>query len=314
MSEPGRKAARRLAGVALGLALGLAGAEGAYRLARSGRLGPTTNPGYVLHDARLGWAYRPNARARHRTDEFDVGVRINSRGFRGAEWPGPRAGRRRVLVLGDSFAFGWGVAEERTFAALIDAAEPEWDVLNAGVSGYGTDQELLLLRRLAPEVRPDLVVVVFCMNDLYECAGGVAYGKHKPVFELEGGRLVLTGVPVPQSFLERTSHLWRAIEKRAWERRHARRRRDRAGEWRLVEALLEEMRRGLGDVPLVIASERDELEAFAAGRAGVHHVDLRPYLAASEEPVTYATDGHWTTAGHAAVARALRERIATLLP
>ena len=314
MGEARRKAGRRLAGVVLGLALGVVGAEGLYRLTRSGELGPTTNPGYVLHDSELGWAYRPGARARHRTDEFDVGVRINSGGFRGAEWPPPRAGRRRVLVLGDSFAFGWGVDEDRTLAALIDAAEPAWDVLNAGVSGYGTDQELLLLRRLMREARPDLVVCLLCANDLYECAGRVAYGKRKPAFELADGRLVATGVPVPQPLLERVSHLWRALEKHTWERRHARRRAESAAEWRLVEALLDEMSRELSDVPLVIASERDELEAFAAARAGVHHVDLRPALAASEEPVTYAADGHWTAAGHAAVARALRERIAALLP
>lgn len=304
MSERGRRAVRRLGALFLGVALALLGAEGVYRVTRSARLGPTTHPAYVLHDDQLGWSYRPGARATHRTQEFEVEVRFNSGGFRGAEWPGASEGRRRVLVLGDSFAFGWGVAEEHTFTRLLGASDSGWDVLNAAVSGYGTDQELLLLRKLLPEIRPDLVVCVFCPNDLYESAGDVAYGKHKPRFELGAQGLELTGVPVPRPWLERVSHAWRAFAKYAWQREHDARRAAPESEWRLVHALFDEMERELGDVPLLIVSSRDELSQ----RPESEHLDLR-----AEDVSAFPRDGHWNAEGHAKVARLLRERIRELL-
>ena len=123
------------------------------------------------------------ARARHTTAEFDVEIAISARGFRGPEWPQilGQDGRKTVLVL-------------------------EWDVLNAAVSGYGTDQQLLLLQCLLPDVRPDLVVCVFCANELWESMADMAYGRRKPRFRSVAFALQLDGVPVPSSLLDREPH------------------------------------------------------------------------------------------------------------
>src|SRR5688572_19153349 len=83
-------------------------AELGWRVFRSGRYGPTTNPRYVVHDPLLGWRYRPLARTRHATADFDVAIAINELGFR--EQPSMPARSPDVIVLGDSLAFGWGVA------------------------------------------------------------------------------------------------------------------------------------------------------------------------------------------------------------
>ena len=303
---------KRGVALVLGLALSVLLAELGYRLLRSGGLGPTTNPAYVTFDRELGWAYAPGTSARHASSEFDVEVRINARGFRGEDWPAPSPGRPRVLVLGDSFAFGWGVEQGESFSARLAELEPSWDVLNAAVSGYGTDQQLLLLRRLIPEGRLDLVVVLFCPNDLVECADSVAYGRHKPCFVLDGDGLELRGVPVSRPWLPRVSHLWRAIDKLRWERGRSLRADEHAQDWRLVQALYLQMKRELGPVPLLVLSETPQLANLARGSA-VEHLDLSELVADPEGASHFPIDGHYTPAGHRGLARLLHGRAKALL-
>lgn len=296
----------RLAALGLGVALVPLAVEGAYRLLRSSGLSPTTNPAWVRHDDDLGWSYRPGARERHASDQFDVEVAINAQGFRGDDWE-LDTDARRVLVLGDSFAFGWGVEADETFAALVDDAAPELAVFNAAVSGYGTDQQRLLLERLVPELRPDLVVLVFCWNDLDEIVSPVVYGKHKPWFERDpaDGTLELHGVPVPDPPLERWSMAWRAFVKWRWQRAAARRVVDREAQWRLALDLVRDMRRLAGDAPLVVVSDRRRLADLARHEPGIEHLDVRRAFRGHEREVTFPVDGHWTPTGHERLAEAL---------
>ncbi|MFN0241577.1 MAG: SGNH/GDSL hydrolase family protein [Planctomycetota bacterium] len=303
----------RSAAVAFGAALALFALEGGYRLLRVRGLGPTTNPAYVEHDAQLGWRYRSGARERHRTTEFDVEIAINSRGFRGEEWP-PRDGRKRALVLGDSFAFGWGVEHSESFSSVLERLAPDWQVLNAAVSGYGTDQELLLLETLASEVEPDLVVVVYCSNDRMECASVAPYGRAKPYFTRRGRELVVDGVPIEEPWLVRHSYLARAIAKWLAERRRPDRDLDPNREWALVCDLYRAMRDRARGLPLLVVSSEERLARFAREEKGLHHLDLRPALAEASVPVEFPIDRHWTAAGHALVAREIARTLPTLVP
>ncbi|HPF37311.1 MAG TPA: SGNH/GDSL hydrolase family protein [Phycisphaerae bacterium] len=100
---------------------------------------------------------------------------INEFGFRGPapEIPKP-PGVVRIACLGDSFTFGEGVRDEDTWpavlAARLNSARPagvaSYDVINAGVQGYGLVDELLWYGLRIEKLNPDIVVLAFFMNDL----------------------------------------------------------------------------------------------------------------------------------------------------
>ena len=101
-------------------------------------------------------------------DEY-VPYRTNADGFRDPERGKKDAAVPRVLVLGDSYTFGWGVADGEPYPqraeALLRSHGAAAEVLNAGVPGYNTEQESFLLAELMPEYKPDMVVVGYAMND-----------------------------------------------------------------------------------------------------------------------------------------------------
>lgn len=150
-----------------------------------------------LYDAHLGWKNIPYWESK----TFGRYLKINSLGLRDREHPYEKpAGVQRVLVLGDSFAWGYGVSNRETFSSQLEkrfeSENMPWEVLNAGVSGWGTDQELLYLQRDGLRFSPDIVVVAFFLgNDPENNSTSKKYGLQKPWFpDLD---LMLSNVPVP---------------------------------------------------------------------------------------------------------------------
>lgn len=134
-----------------------------WKLAREGLL--------ELDDRALRFRLKPGFRA---TVE-GVDYRVNALGLRGPEIaPTKPAGTRRVLLLGDSYAFGLGVSEEASIETQLAALLQETmhatgggavEVINAGVPAYQTEQERLLLERTGFALEPDLVVLLYFAND-----------------------------------------------------------------------------------------------------------------------------------------------------
>ncbi len=124
-------------------------------------------------DGALGFTLRPGVRVRHVDRDFAVTVSVNALGGRGPERSASRpAGTARILLLGDSFAFGWGVEEQDSFGAVAERRLTERvgpvEVLSAAVPGYSTDQHFIYLRTRGLELRPDLVLLATSENDLTE--------------------------------------------------------------------------------------------------------------------------------------------------
>lgn len=148
----------------------------------------------------LGWRMKPSIRETlDFVDVQGIPVRSNTAGFWDDEFPGERkpGGPCRIVFLGDSFTWGYGVREEERFSNVLRGGDPTLETLNFGMAGYGTDQALLVWRHVAVTSKPDLVVLTVHTNDYRENVSVVRWGLSKPYFELqEDGSLAVRNVPV----------------------------------------------------------------------------------------------------------------------
>jgi hypothetical protein len=105
---------------------------------------------------------------------FGTTVRINSHGMRDKEISqSTDPGTFRILFLGDSVPFGIGVEEEDSLPSQLEriananaVTGEEYEVLNMGVPSYNTEQELIQLKTIGLDLKPDLVLLLFSRNDI----------------------------------------------------------------------------------------------------------------------------------------------------
>ena len=102
---------------------------------------------------------------------YRAAVSTNSLGFRGPE---PDLEKPIISLFGDSITFGYGVGDDETLAAYMRDLLPGYNVLNTAAPGYNLEQETGVLRRKIAPLDPDLIVLVFYLNDLEGEAGILA--------------------------------------------------------------------------------------------------------------------------------------------
>jgi hypothetical protein len=187
---------RRLQNVVLvlaSLAIAIVGAEFALRVAG------VSFAHFYRPDPLVGEALIPGAEGWDRS-ENPTYVRINSMGMRDREHSVEKpAGAYRIAVLGDSYAEAKQVPLEATFWAVAERALADCrarngrtiEVLNFGVAGYGTTQELLTLEHRALRFQPDLVLLAFLTGNDVRNNSIELQGRGKPHFLERNGELVL---------------------------------------------------------------------------------------------------------------------------
>jgi hypothetical protein len=207
-----------------------------------------------------GWAGRPGAVAPMGSGR----VTLNACGYRGRELPLPKPGNRaRVVVLGDSIAFGYGVSDEQAFPHLLTARDNGIEAVNLGVEGYGPGQELLVLLHEGLPQDPDVVVLAVCLrNDFVDAVLPVELYDGitpRPRFRLVAGDLTLDDTAVRRSgagrarqWLSDYSHLFNRLsalvprpeepEDVGWRHRKQEVLRDEQDAFQLVLALILKMR------------------------------------------------------------------------
>jgi GDSL-like Lipase/Acylhydrolase family len=120
----------------------------------------------IADNPLIGHEHVPNSAAHL----MGVDVKINSNRLRDREIPYQRdPSRRRILMLGDSITFGWGVPVDETSAKRIErlsaTRSPAVEVINAGVGNYNTIMEVEYFLQQGYKFQPDIVILNYFIND-----------------------------------------------------------------------------------------------------------------------------------------------------
>ena len=123
-----------------------------------------------LHDLTNDRPVQPDVAS----NSYSVTYRFNALGCRGGDYAIPKPAKTtRILVLGDSYAMGVGVHEQDTLEMRLQnllrqtnaAKDQTYEVVNCGVSGYGTREERLFYEEIGKKYQPDLVLLMTVRND-----------------------------------------------------------------------------------------------------------------------------------------------------
>ena len=211
-SRPRRPLARRVAFAALAVSLILVLLEGLLSviwvaidvnsvLQERPKVEVLREEYHCQYDEELGWANKPSIKLE---DFYGKGrsITINANGVRGLTDFNEQKPEKtfRTICLGDSFTLGYGVDDPDTFPHQLQTlAGDGQEVVNMGQGGYSVGQCHLWLKRLAPKLKPDLVVCVFIIEDFRRLLiERTANGFATPQFTVtdEGG-LTVSNIPVP---------------------------------------------------------------------------------------------------------------------
>jgi hypothetical protein len=157
---------------------------------------------FYRFDHDLGWAPRENITYVEKDHRYLV--HQNQFGLRAPDDIRLKktSGRKRVLVLGDSYVWGVGATQEELFTAP-EVYGTNDELINGGVSGYGTDQEYLFYLLKGQKFDVDQVVLAFTLyNDVENNLNSKQYSYLKPYFTLNGDQLILHNDHVRYSIVD----------------------------------------------------------------------------------------------------------------
>jgi hypothetical protein len=284
------------------------------RVARRGKLFTT--------DDVLGWKPIPGLRlVRRNADGDDWLIVTDSAGWR--QPAGAATGKHRLIVAGDSYAFGEGVNVADRFDSRI-TSDPDVAVVNHGVMGYGTDQSLLAAELARPRAG-DVVMLLAYQNDVIDVLRHGFASRVKPWYEPVGDSVRLHPPAITwRERLRDRSYLMAALlaarEPTADEYRPEDWRRGLALQRTLLSATARSLaRRGIA---FIVAHHGDSIVARGSGEPapyafldsvpGVVAVALDHSLSRCGGRIVLR-DGHWNAAGHACARAALAGAVARAL-
>lgn len=144
-------------------------------------IGEHPDEGGVYIGTPTGKRLRPNRRItieNHRLSHQKVLIETNSLGYRNPEIDEKELGEKtitRILFLGDSITFQDYLNEEDTFVRQVEvsarAKGKNWETINAGVGAISLKTELAILQETGLDLKPDVVVLNFYLNDFQESKG-----------------------------------------------------------------------------------------------------------------------------------------------
>jgi lysophospholipase L1-like esterase len=293
------------------------------------------------HDSVLGWVFPADTTGDFASGASPTPVFTNGMGLRTGGIV-DRPGVRRLLVLGDSYAFGWGVPEPACFPRRLETMlrdslpGQDLEVINAAIPGYSVYQQVRMLGQVRRQVQVHAVIATFSLaNDMVDELRIRRYAPDRlqaysnevrdPTTWLarlvRASRLLtllderLQGV---QLSLANTSDQALSLAGESLRELVVTCRRDRIPLLVVVIPRAQEIR-GSGGVRRLLdpAARRAHQRLLAlAGELRLPIVDLGACLAAAHrrEPVFLPADVHWTAAGHRAVADTVLPALLAIWP
>lgn len=157
------------------------------------RYGPKFRPRAVfgVGDTHLGWKPSSNLDDTFYGPDYSIHIRTDRDGYRLGKLGEVDYTKHLIVLLGDSYAFGWGLSTDDTFASQLDALLSEESgggtrLVNLGVGGYGILQSadrLGAFLHAHPQARVPFVIQQHCMNDAVDNLRSLGY--HLGMWEVQ---------------------------------------------------------------------------------------------------------------------------------
>ena len=281
----------------------------------------------MAYDEFLGWKHVPNAQVCSESEEYKVSYKINSKGLRDAEYSYDKAkGEFRIVCLGDSNTFGWGVNAEERFTDILKSYFSGISVINMGVQGYGIDQELLFLIREGVKYHPDLILMYVIPDDATRACYSKMWDRPKPQFLLtDKNELLLSNIPVPKVdsfsfsnptldqvryYLTKKSYLFWFIQNklRLWEGEHIKSIKNEHIKIKLTEAILKRIERTaeLCGAKLVIVGTMVRNQELPFKENNIYFIrDPLAFYKGNRSDIRYKELGHPNVFGNKLIAKAI---------
>ena len=273
-------------------------------------------------------------------DQYRVAITTNAAGLRGSENYATDKPQNtlRIALLGDSYLFGYGVTDEQVVSTALqrrlstESEKRKVEVLNFGVSGYGTAEQVIAYRRIVRPYSPDYVGLFYFSNDLGNSIASGLFAVDAGGAPVRTGNAYLPGMGIRETmyrfpvtrWLFENSQAWNLIRNRVsnlvWRRylsaqgmKNSQQEKPEAVSLTraLILQLMADVRQD-GAIPFVVIIPGRRMNTnfpVAADdllKAGAVLVDGRDFLAGSDY---YEIEGHWRPEGHAKAAAAIAERL-----
>jgi hypothetical protein len=160
----------------------------------------------IKEDNKLGWTLKPNKeimfnQKTYKGKKYDVKFKSSPvDGFR--EYGNLKSKNKNILVIGDSYTGGPYASNDQMYYSIIrnifikNNINLNWFVMGAG--GYGTTQQLILLKRHQEKIKPDIILHQFCVNDFFDNSHNISalstshnqyyrrpYHKNNEIFKID---------------------------------------------------------------------------------------------------------------------------------
>jgi lysophospholipase L1-like esterase len=121
---------------------------------------------HFVHQTYIGHLQPPNGTLNIRTGDFEIPYPIDAHGFNNADpWPA----KADIVAVGDSLTFGYGVAPDEAWPALIARELPDTKVINLGLIGAGPQQHLRVYETFGVPLQPKILLIGFFLaNDFWD--------------------------------------------------------------------------------------------------------------------------------------------------